>query len=153
MHESLLPGMNIKLISSAAHGRCHSLPPSILSRLILLETTDSSNHPAQACHLGTQSWLGIVPRPLTQKSSLHTTTPSCILHTTTPMSPLCWWLNTFVGIQSNHIVWIFQVLILENDSFKREIVRLKRDNADLIRRSKKSEEERTTLQVSGQTSF
>ena len=30
--------MKVKLLPSAAHGRCHSLPPSILSRLILLET-------------------------------------------------------------------------------------------------------------------
>ena len=34
----LLPGMEVKLISSAAHGRCNSLSPSILTRLIMLET-------------------------------------------------------------------------------------------------------------------
>ena len=38
VHESLLPGMEVNLISSAAHSRCHSLPPSIMFRLILLET-------------------------------------------------------------------------------------------------------------------
>ena len=38
MHKILRPGMKVKLISSAAHGRCHSLPPCILTRLILLET-------------------------------------------------------------------------------------------------------------------
>ena len=30
--------MEVNLISRVAHGRCHSLTPSILSKLILLET-------------------------------------------------------------------------------------------------------------------
>ena len=37
-------------------------------------STDSSNHPALACQLGTQSYPGIVPQPLAQMSSLQTTT-------------------------------------------------------------------------------
>ena len=45
-----LPGMEVKLISSAAHSRCHSLLPSNLPKLILLETVlILSSHPAQAC--------------------------------------------------------------------------------------------------------
>ena len=41
-----------------------------------------------------------------------------------------------------------QVLILENDSLKREIQRLKRDNADLVRRMKHAVEEKDSMLVS-----
>ena len=71
VHESLLSGMEVKLISSAAYGRRHSLPLSILSRLILQETVPIQviTRPRHASWEHSHNWL------LAQKSSLHTTAP------------------------------------------------------------------------------